>query len=341
LGREERLLEMIKKLEENRQKEYDDLAKQLKEMNTSLKQLNKFIATNINTALGQKSIPYQSGRVSIPSVLLEKPSNPDDYTIQVNVYAENNSRPVERMTMINDGPGDIFFITAVSRDQFGQNEEVLHPNDLRMLFNVYEIRLRTNLPLTTFRLIEGEMRTGSFAPGTKANIEIRPEIQANEVLKNFYLIFDVKGQPINITSPTVQNLVANYVGVFDPLPPGNTAAFVDLTTGIPMPFTIPEGFIAEAFSYLGNFSTDFTLRNWVELVPGSDIFFNQGVIPASNRGYPFNFVPNLASQFSTDILDPEGAPSPGRKTLFTITNDDPFNNMIGFGLFEVILRRLV
>lgn len=114
------------------------------------------------------------------------------------------------MSLVNDGPGDIYFITAQSKDLFNTQEIVLHPNDLRELYNVYEIRSRTTLPLTGFRLVEGIIRTGSSAPFTKTNVEIRPIYQLNEKLKIFVLTFDNQVPTITITSPTIQTLVADY-----------------------------------------------------------------------------------------------------------------------------------
>ncbi len=110
-----------------------------------------------------------------------------------------------------------------------------------------------------------------------------------------------------------------------------------------MPFTIPEGFIAEGFSAFDNMNTDHTLRNWIELLP--DIFPNNFTLananPISSRGPIFNLQLNLEAQFSTQAVDPLGAPAGGRKSLFTVTNDDPFDNMIGTVSIVVLLERLI
>ena len=244
------------------------------------------------------------------------------------------------MTLINDGPGTLFFIVAHSKTDISTQEVTLNVNDQRELFNVYEIRLRANLPLSTFRLTEGVFRTGSTAPQTKINVEIRPTLQSNEIRVEFDALFDNQVPTITVTEPFPQILTPNYIvpTIMPPLPPGQTATLINLATATVMPFTVPEGFIIEFFSIFGNLSTDNTVRFYIELgAPGE--FTLATVLPSSNRGVTFNLVLNV-NQFSTQGFDPNGAPPGGRMVLATITNDDPFNDMIGDYNITAILRRL-
>ncbi len=325
-----------------RQQELELLRMHLAQMNILLDQLVKVTESGSTVAASKKTIPFQTGSQNVGQ-LNQQPANPDLYPTRIDVYSINNSRIIPHMTLINDGPGDIFFISAYAKNVFNVQEGHLNVNDQRELFNVYEIRLRSNLPKTTFRLIEGIIRTGSFAPQTKANVEIRPTLQPNEKQKVFDAFFDIANPNITITQPTVQNLIANFIrpAFMAPLPPGSTAAFVDTETGFPMPFTIPAGSIVENFAFYGSTSTDYTIRNYIEiqeLTPGQFTLFNS--FPISNRGTLFgNQVLNL-NIFSTQAIDTFGAPPGGRRTLITVTNDDPFNNLIGDIFFVTILREL-
>ncbi len=342
----DKITKMQQDQDKSRQQEYELLQSHLSQMNVLIDQLIKVSGSGSTIAATKKIIPFQTGSQSVGQ-LNTPPSNPDDYPSRVDVYKINSNRTIPHMTLINDGPGEIFFISAYSKDVFNTKEERLNINDQRELFNVYEIRLRSTLPKTTFRLLEGIFRTGSFAPQTKANIEIRPTLQPNEELLIFDAIFDNNVPTITITSPTVQTLPAIYpLAAFQsPLPPGATATFVNRTTGAPMPFLIPTGFIIEAFAWFGNTSTDCTIRVYAEPIPnsasifGSTVFALSSVLPFSSRGIPFNFVPNI-NFYSTQLFDTNGAPPPGRFALFTITNDDPFNNMIGDPFLVAILREL-
>lgn len=342
----EKIVKMQQDQEGARQQENELLRMHLAQMNILLDQLVKVGESGSTVAATKKTIPFQTGSQSVGQ-LNNPPTNPDLYPTRVDVYSINDSRTISHMTLINDGPGDVFFISAYAKNVFNLQEGHLNVNDQRELFNVYEIRLRSTLPKTTFRLIEGIIRTGSFAPQTKASVEIRPTLQANEQLLILDAIFDNAVPTITITSPTVQTLVANYSrpAFQPPLPPGATATFTNVATGAPMPFLIPTGFIAEFFAWFGNTSTDCTARFYAEPVPnsasifGSTVFTLFSVVPFSNRGIPFNFVPNI-NFYSTQFFDPNGAPPPGRFSLATITNDDPFNSMIGDPFIVAILRQL-
>lgn len=357
----DKIVKMQQDQDKGRQEEYALLREHLSQMSKLIDELVKVTATGSTVAATKKIIPFQTGsqlagQFIIPPSNDTPPPNPDQYPTQINIYQQNDNKPIQHMTVINDGPGDIFFVVGYSETNVNRREGRLNVNDQRELFNVYQIRLRSTLPETTFRLVEGIFRTGSFSPFTKANVEIRPSVQANEILVLFDAIFDNAVPTITITSPTIQTLAANYnlkPSYRGPLPPGATATFVNSSTGLPMPFLIRSGFILEAFAFFGNTSTDCTLRIWAEPVVNSANFFGQqtftlsSVLPFSNRGIPFNFVPNI-NFYSTQFLDPTGAPSvdllgnpaPGRFALFTITNDDPFNNIIGNPFFVSILRRM-
>lgn len=343
----EKILKLQQDQDKSRQKEYEESLEELKNITGLLTQLNSFIGTNINIAKTKRSIAYHSGAVEVQTALLNKPSNPDNYTVIVDIYAQNSSRPIQQMTLINDGPGDLYFIVSQSKDVFSQNEGLLHPNDIRMLFNVYEVRLRVTQPLTVFRLLEGEMRTGSFSPTSKANVEIRLSIQTNEKIKFFDALFDINVPDITIKLPAVQTLFANYgiVSYMPPLPPGQTATLVDTESGLSMPYLIPTGYILEAFDFTGNLSTDSTIRVYLEPIVNSKAIFGQTIfslrstLTLANRGPTINLVSNL-NAYSTVGIDPTGAPAPGRYTLFTITNDDPFYNTIGNVFFRAVIRKL-
>lgn len=329
----------IQKLQQNRNNELELLTQYLSQTNKLLAELIQTSQSGSTVASGKKYIPFHTGSVETGQLVLP-PENPDDYPTQVDVYAINNSRIIPHMTLINDGPGEIFFITAYAKSTFNAQEGHLNVNDQRELFNVYEIRLRSTLPLTTFRLIEGIFRTGSFAPNTKANTEIRPTVQSNEKLKNFTIQFDID-IPITITVPTTQtfNVDPTPLGSINqpPLPPGTTAALVDAETFSPMPFTIPEGYIIETFAVAVNLSTDYTLRSYFEFIPG--FFTRVPTFPGSNRGSPVNEILNL-SFYNSQGFDPTGAPQGGRRFLLTVTNDDPFNSAVGDIDFIGILKRL-
>ncbi len=346
-----KLLNKLVKLQEEHEKQEQDQSILLLD---SINQLNKLIeqlifvgTTGSTVAATKKYIPFQTGTVTIPVVQKTQPANPDDYASIVNVYAQNDSKPIQHMTLINDGPGNIFFIAAHSKNDVSTQEGLIRVNDQRELFNVYEVRLRTDLPLTSFRLIEGIFRTGSFAPATKASVEIRLTPQTNEKVKIFDAIFDINVPTITINSPSTNTIAANYgiSSFMPPLPPGHTSSFIDIETGLPMPFLIPEGYILEAFDLTGNISTDATIRVYLEPIPNSAAIFGQTILslrstlPIGNRGNIINLVQNLNS-YTTQGIDPNGAPAPGRLTLNTLTNDDAFNNLIGNLFFRSVIRKL-
>lgn len=333
----DKMTKMQQDRDKAREQEYQLLQMHLGQMNVLLNELIKVSGSGSTVASTKKLIPFQSGSQDVVQQLVPPP-NPDDYATRIDVYKINSNRTIPHMTLINDGPGDIFFISSYSNNQFNTREEHLHVNDQRELFNVYELRLRSTLPTTTIRLIEGIFRTGSTAPQTKINVEVRPTLQTNELRVEFDALFDIPVPSITITSPFVQTLTPNYIITLQaPLPPGATATLVNLATGSTMPFTVPEGFIIEFFSIFANMSTDFTVRFYIEFIPGE--FTLTTVLPASNRGVTFNLVLNV-NQFTTQAFDPLGAPAGGRQTLATITNDDPFNNMIGDYNIAAILRRI-
>ena len=337
----DRLARLQQDQEVARQQEYELLTAHLAQMNVLLDQLISISGSGSTVAATKKYIPFQTGSQQVAQLLI-KPANQDNYPTSVDVYKINDNRVVPHMTLVNDGPGNIFFISAYAKDVFNTEEGHLNVNDQRELFNVYEIRLRSTLPKTTFRLIEGIFRTGSTAPQTKINVEIRPTVQANEILAFFTNTFDNQVPTITITVPTTQTFAADYSipGVLPPLPPGTTSALVDAVTGIPMPFTIPEGFIFESFVLFSNLNIDSTARNYFELVQGSNVFSLSTVFPIAARGSGgINATFNL-SEFTSAIIDPFGAPPGGRRFLVTITNDDPFNSAIGDADFIGILRQL-
>ncbi len=338
----QKYLDKILKLQQDqdifRKEDFALLRENLGQMNIFLDQLIKINESGSTVSATKKSIVFQTGSQEVGQ-LNTPPSNPENYPTIINIYSQNDSRPIPHMTLINDGPGQLFFIVAHSKTDISSKEFTVNVNDQRELFNVYEIRCRANLPLTTFRLIEGIFRTGSFSPTAKANVEIRPTLQPNEMRVELDATFDNAVATIDITLPAAQTLVPNYIlsTFMPPLPPGQTATLVDLATGLSMPYTVPEGFIVEFFSIFGNLSTDYTVRSYIELIPGEFTLFT--VLPSSIRGTPFNLILNV-NQFNTQGIDPLGAPVGGRRVLTTITNDDPFNNMIGDYNISTILRRL-
>ena len=335
----DKILKMQQDQDKARQEEFALLRQNLDQMNKILLAMTTISQSSGVTAYAKKPIPFQTG-IHPVGQLNNPPANPDNYPTILNIYSQNNSTPIEHMTLINDGPGTLFFIVAHSRTDISTQEGTLNVNDQRELFNVYEIRLRANLPLSSFRLIEGVFRTGSTAPQTKINVEVRPTLQTNELRVEFDALFDNAVPTITISSPFPNVLTPNYIiPTFQiPLPPGQTATLVNLATVSAMPFTVPEGFIIEFFSIFGNLSTDNTVRFYIELIPGEFTLFT--VLPSSNRGVTFNLVLNV-NQFTTQGIDPNGAPPGGRQVLATITNDDPFNDMIGDYNISAILRRLI
>ncbi len=342
---------------------------QQKDNNETLENINKNISElvnlihNSNIVESKKSVPYNSV-VTIQTATLTAPTNPDSYLNKEDVYAENDCKPIKNMQIINDGPGTIFFIQlSQGKQELSTQEEVLNVGDNRSLNNVYEIRLRADTPLTRYRLIEGELTGGSFARNYKNYVENRIVLQPNEVRLTLEVLFDNNINPIPITVPAVNNIPTDnslYIRQA-PLAVGAIATFfitllnsptplsqIDLSGNLtttnaliptPMPFLIPTGFIAEAFNSSGNMSTNFTIRDLIELVPGTGVYTLLQTYPCSSRGTLFSIQSNL-SVISTENLDSTGAPSPGRNFILTITNDDTVNTMIGWIGFEVILKKL-
>lgn len=338
----QKYLDKIVKMQQNqeniRQEEFRQLIDGLNQMTSLLSDMIRINATGSTVAATKKVIPFQTGS-QLAGQLLTQPTNPDNYPTIINLYAQNDNRPIQHMTLINDGPGELFFVVGYSKTDVNTQEGKLNVNDQRELFNVYEVRLRSTLPLTTFRLIEGISRTGSFAPQTKANVEIRPTVQSNESIKQFDAIFESVA-PITITQPTIQNFpaIGNPQIIQTPIPPGRTATLRDTSNGSPMPFNIPAGFVLEIFAVDVNMTTDFTTRVYFRF-PTIPAYILNNVFPASSRGLPLNFILNL-STFTTGVFFPLGAPPGGIDFLITITNDDPFNNLIGEVDVTTILRRV-
>jgi hypothetical protein len=336
-----KLMDKIVKLQQDQtnllQEELSLLRTQLAQTNELLSQLINVSISGSTIAAGKKVVPFQTGSVPVGQ-LNDKPANPDDYPTAIDVYAIN-SRMIPHMTLVNDGPGGLFFIAAYAKNEFSMAEGHLNVNDQRELFNVYEVRLRADLPLTTFRLIEGIFRTGSFAPQTRANVENRPTLQANESIIDLSIVLDNITDPtINITSPTTQTLTADFTLSNPPLPPGATCTFFNASDLSPMPFNIPEGFIAEIYAVQSGFSTDHSFRSYVQIFPG--LYTQFTVYPCTPGGLPFNNQNNL-SLLNTLALDTHGAPPGGRNVLVTITNDDPSKNMTGTVDLFMILKRMV
>lgn len=334
----DKIVKMQQDQDKARQQEYELLQIHLGQMNVLLDQLVKVNESGSTVASGKKYIPFQTGSQDVGQLIIP-PSNPDNYPTRIDVYALNSNRVIPHMTLINDGPGNIFFISAYSREISSTKEEHLNVNDQRELFNVYELRLRADLPTTTVRLLEGIFRTGSTAPQTKINVEVRPTLQTNELRVEFDAVFDNIVPTITISAPFPQILTPNYFlpTFMPPLPPGQTSTMINLATGLAMPFTVPEGFIIEFFSIFGNMTTDYTVRFYIELIPGEFTLFT--VLPSTNRGMPINLILNV-NQFNTQGIDQLGAPVGGRQVLTTITNDDPLNDMIGDFNIATILRRI-
>lgn len=159
----DKIVKMQQDQEKARQQEYELLQMHLSQMNILLDQLISVSGSGSTVAATKKFVPFQTGSQQAGQLLI-KPPNQDGYHTRVNVYKINDNRTVPHMTLINDGPGEIFFINSYGNDVFNSEEGHLNVNDQRELFNVYDIRLRSTLPLTTFRLIEGIFRTGSTAP---------------------------------------------------------------------------------------------------------------------------------------------------------------------------------
>jgi hypothetical protein len=300
---------------------------------------------NSTTYIGRKkSVPYGTGIVQVPIVQLQPPANDSDYAVIINVYAQNGMKPIAQMNLVNEGPGNIFFKAVYANNTISAQELELRPNEVRVLYNVYEIRLRTDLYLTGFRLVEEELRTGSLSSTIKNYIEIRPILTANEKLKIFSAVFDNKTPTLIIQQPTpMQTLPVDFslASFQNPLPPGNTATVTDFETGLRMPYTVIAGSILEAFSVMANLNTNTSLRIFVEADPVTypGVYTLAYNFPISPRGVPFQLQLNI-SQISTAVFDPNGAPATGRAVIITLTNDDPFNYTIGGFTFQAILRKI-
>lgn len=288
-----------------------------------------------------KSIFYNTGHVTISTSSASPPGNVDNYPAIENVYSKNNQNPIEVMTLMNHGPGSLFYILRDKYQRFTRTEEILEPDESRILYNVYEIRLRTDVPQTEYHLVEGRVLVGGSSVPRKVFVEVRVSLQPNETFKNFGINFDNQPANINITIPAAQVVPIDYTALLtqNPLLPGQVATLLDFGTGLAMPFTIPEGYIFEAFELFVNFSTQTTMRNYFELVPGSGVFTLTNTFPFNARGDAINQNLNI-SFFSSEGIDPLGAPPGGRRILITVTNDDAVNSTIGDVEFLVVLRQL-
>lgn len=345
------------------------IATLLDEVNEHLLELTDLLKNQ--ETVPKKSVPYNTGEISIATPLRTKPADPSGYTHIENVYAKNNNKPLGKGHLINEGTGRIFFIVYENAETFSDQEEVLNPGEHRVLYNIFEIRLRVDQPFTRFRFVENDVFSGSFAPLYKNFVENRIVLQPNEADMTIQILFDTDINPITVILPPAPVLVPapgpfpTFNAFFirqNPLGPGLTAAYI--VTGIfsrfystegldpallailnatpppfMMPFTIPEGFAAEGFLLTHNFSTDFTVRNWLELVPGTGVYTLLQTFVNSRRGFGLNAEFNL-NFISTQFIDPDGAPAPGRNFIVTVTNDDPVNSMSGWSSFEIILRKL-
>lgn len=312
-----------------------------------------------------KSIFYNTGHVIIKKASTSPPDSTDNYPSVQDVYANNNQNPIEVMTLMNHGPGNLFYILRDKSQTFSATEEILHVGESRILFNVYEIRARTDIPNTEYHLVEGELRAASFSRNYKNFVENRIVLQQNEANLSIQILFDTDINPIVTTLPVAPINVPNP-GPFPtfnaanireaPLGPGLTAGFIaanilsdniaitnEISAAQPaafpfmLPFIIPKGYIAEGFLFTINTSTNCTVRSYLDLVPGT--FTLSQTVPLSARGNGLNLALNI-NFISTQVIDPTGAPTGGRRFMVTITNDDTVNNMIGTADFELIIRKL-
>ncbi len=276
------------------------------------------------------SLPFNSGNVTISSVTAAGtyPSIQDIYAIF--------DAPLPLMQIVNDGPGKLFFIQIDGYAKVSGIEEELGVGDKRVLLNVYEVRARTDMPLTQYRLVEGEIFVASSAKNYKINTETRPTLANNEKLKVFAASFDNSPALIPIVPP----LPALYLGpsFHAPLAAGVTQQLTDLETAIDMPYRIASGYVLEAFAVLAALTTNFTIRGYYEFPAGSGFYNLSFVLPGPARMSPL-YLLNL-NLLSTAAVDPNGAPAVGRGILFTITNDDAAATMIGEFDIELILRRV-
>lgn len=289
-----------------------------------------------------RSVPYNSV-TTFQNATPTKPTDPGGYPAVEDVYSsmaaespDHNGRPLSSMSLVNDGPGTVYFINMDGHEKFSQEEEVLNVGDIRPLHNVYEIRLRTDIPLTRYRLVENNIHTGSFARAYKANTEIRPTVAANEKIKVFSASFDNATNPLPIVPPVPATYLSPQYHA--PLAAGAWQQLTDTETGLLMPFIVPQGYILEAFAVLFSATTNFTLRAFYELLPGTGVYNLIIVIPFLARSTP-TFLLNI-NPISTQFVDPNGA-NPTRGVIFTITNDDAAAVLIGEVDILLILRRLV
>ncbi len=307
------------------------------------------VTKDIPKKTSEKSVYYNTGDVSIATASSSPPGNTDGYPSVQNVYANNYQTPIDLMTLMNHGPGNLFYILRDKLDKFSTTEEILHVGESRTLYNVYEIRLRTDIPNTIYHLVEGEIKGGSFSRNFKNFVENRIVLQPNEFESSFEILFDTDLNPVPGTAlPTNNALFIRQ----NPLAAGASAVFYNTginpftpTTPNPfpatpalMPFLIITGYIAEGFSFLGMMSTNFTIRNWLELIPTSSVYtlLQTWTFPARSS----TFISNNLNVISTANLDTTGAPAPGRNFILTITNNDTVNTMTGWFAVEIVLRRL-
>ena len=307
----------------------------LSDINNNIKDLTQIIKQS-SIIKPIYSVPFNSGSTTIQNATTQ-PIDDSLYPVQQNIFALNDNKPIDKMQIINDGSGNIFFKQSRRGGMaFSSQEERLNVGDKRDLFNVYGIVMRTDVPLTRYRLVEGELQVGSFAGSYKASVEVRPTLQPNESAKVFSITVDNSPALVPIVPP----LAATYLGpsFHAPIAAGVTEQLVDIETFADMPYIVPEGYVLEAFSLLSNFTRDWTLRAYYELLPGTSIYNHAFILPVSGRGI-LQWLLNI-NAISTAVIDPNGAPAGGRGILFTVTNDDGANAMVGELDIIMILRNI-
>ncbi len=150
--------------------------------------------------------------------------------------------------------------------------------------------------------------------------------------------FDALFDNITSTVPGTNEIADFSIPSFHlPLLPQQSKVFVDTTTGLSMPFLIPQGYIFEGKSFFGNFNTSYTMRAWLEVFPDTNIYSLILTLPVSSRGAPFNLLMDM-SHFTTAAFDPNGDAS--HKLIFSITNDDTINELVGDASFLTFIRRV-
>jgi len=139
------------------------------------------------------------------------------------------------------------------------------------------------------------------------------EVAKGKILAGYALAANESLKMFQVTMTDTESL---FPGVRDPLPPGETAVLVDLSTNLPMPYTVVKGhalrYLSDGWSFSKNGRTDFYL----------DGTYASSGFPSALGSYYYQ----TATPFDTRQIDPLIL---SHTLRWQITNLDETANMLG------------